>query len=42
MTFPLLRNYFAEPSAATAYTDLIKPLQKAYETPEEFKGRPQK
>lgn len=42
MTFPLLSNHFAEPSADTAYPDLIKPLQKVHENPEEFKGRPQK
>lgn len=42
MTFPLRSNHSAEPSADTAYLDLIKPLQKAHENPEEFKGRPQK
>lgn len=42
MTFPWLRNHFAEPSAGTAYLDMINPLQKAHENPEEFKGRPQK
>lgn len=42
MTFPVLSNHFAEPSAGTAYPDTINPLEKTYENPEEFKGRPQK
>ena len=37
MTFHLLSNHFAEPSAGTAYPDLINPLQKAYENSEELK-----
>lgn len=42
MTFPLLNDHFPEPTASTAYCDLINTLQKACENPEKFKGRPQK
>lgn len=42
MTFPLLNDHFAEPTASTGYYDLINTLQKACKNPEKLKGRPQR